>query len=454
MKQWWVQFRKSAVFPWAVLFLFLNLLVTQLGNVNELSRIASLRAITEGHTLDIDNYKDWTIDWSLSPNGKTYSNKAPGGMMVGLPVFWATDLVVSGLYRGPLDEKGRKPAPGYLQVLILILLTQILPFSFLVIYGAEKLASWGFSQASQHYFALAAFFGNTAAIYMNTYFGHGLAALLFLGFFIFWIERRYALASCLFAFGMLTDYVGIAILPVFIFVTLLRERSFKPVIPCFLGALPGGILWVAYHAAAFGSPFTIATQFNNPTLMEEVANRSNHWRGFAFLPSLDILYELILGPSRGLLFTQPWLLLTIFLAPVLWRKEGGRAGKNSVLLLVLGIIGLLWINAGYGVWHGGWCAGPRYLSMIFPAFALITAIIFEKIPRTRPIFWLALVVALAFRVLMFPHSDLAPASPLWTYYYDQYSNGHLGTSLLRLFLLLLATAGTVFWVRKRSVQKA
>ncbi len=456
MSYWWLQLKKSTVLPWAILFIFSNLLVTQLSNTNARSRIASLRAITEGHTLDINNYKDWTMDWSQSPNGKIYSNKAPGGMLIGLPIFWATDLIASGFYHGSLDEKSRRPEPGYLQLIILVLFTQILPFAALVVFIANKLAAWGYSRATQHYFALAALFGNTAAIYMNTYFGHGLAALLFLGFAICWIERNYALASFWFSFAILTDYVGIAILPAFVLGTVLRERSLKPALPCMGGAIPGALLWIGYHLAAFGSPFAIATQFNNPALMEEVVNRSNLWGGFTFLPSLNILYELLIGPSRGLLFTQPWLLLTVILVPNFFAGGSRRNGNKPhfALMLMLGLMGLLWINAGYGVWHGGWCAGPRYLSMIFPAFALLAAILLEKLPHFRAPFWVALAAALCFRILIFPHSDLAPASPLWIYYFEQYFNGHLGTSLVRLFLLLLGILGALFWVRRQSNQQS
>ena len=83
--------RSSSVLPWVLLFVALSLAVTQYGGENAKSRDAALRALTEAHTFSIDNYKEWTLDWAHAPNGHYYSNKAPGAVLLGLPMFAATD---------------------------------------------------------------------------------------------------------------------------------------------------------------------------------------------------------------------------------------------------------------------------------------------------------------------------------------------------------------------------
>src|SRR5581483_9954759 len=98
--------------------------VTQYGGPNAMARTAALRAITEGHTLAIDNYREWTLDWALAPNGHYYSNKAPGPVFLGLPMFALADAVV--LPFSPKDEKGRAPQPGYAEHVLLMLWLQLL----------------------------------------------------------------------------------------------------------------------------------------------------------------------------------------------------------------------------------------------------------------------------------------------------------------------------------------
>lgn len=449
----WQNSYRSLLFPWVVLFLFANLLVTQLSNTNAKSRIASLRAVTEGHSLHINNYKDWTIDWSLAPNGNIYSNKAPGGMLLGLPIFWPVDAIASLLHRGPLDSQGRRPEPGYVPMLLLVLCTQILPFGFLVLKMGERMRAWGFSTSAIHFFGLASLFGNTAAIYMNSYFGHGLAAVLFLAFALAWYDRNYFWAALYLSFALLTDYVAVVAIPIFALLTLWRERaSWNPLFSASLGALPGAVLWIWYHQVAFGSPFAFATKFNNPELIEQATASANPEQGFGFWPDFSIVFELLFGASRGLLFTQPWVLIVAFTWPLFFTS--GRAllknQRELALLTVITLLALVWLNASYGAWHGGWCAGPRYLAIVFPALALVAAILHDRHPRLRVALWLTLAVALAFRVFILPHSILAPNISLWAYYYGLYLEGRPGTLGLRLGLILLATVSTLAWLRQRK----
>ncbi|MGZ3713205.1 MAG: hypothetical protein ACXVBE_15685, partial [Bdellovibrionota bacterium] len=259
-----------------MLFIALALAVTQFGGTNARSRIAALRAMTEAHTLTIDTYVDWTFDWSLPPSGHYYSNKAPGGALLGLPVFAALDLPVL-LLTQTKDTQGRAPEPGYLELTLFNLIMQILPFAFLVIYAGRKMLERGVPLAGVHFFALAALFGNTAAIYMNCYFGHGLAGLLFLAAVFTWLEKRYAWASFFFAATMLTDYAGACVIPFFVFATLWRERTWKVAAPVALGAAPMALLWIWYHTVAFGSPLAVASQFINPTQLVHLEGSENLW---------------------------------------------------------------------------------------------------------------------------------------------------------------------------------
>ncbi|HEY8278671.1 MAG TPA: hypothetical protein VIH99_03555 [Bdellovibrionota bacterium] len=441
----WV--RENPMLPWGALFLALCLGVTQFGGTNARSRFAALRALTEGHTLAIDNYKDWTIDWSLSPNGHTYSNKAPGAVFLGLPFFALTEAVVLPLNAKKIDDKGRVPAPGYGQHLFLILCLQMIPYLLLVLWLANQLKEKGAGKNAVLFFTLASLFGNTAAIYMNCNFGHGLAALLFLAAYFFWSERRYVLAGLFVSWTLLTDY-GIAFaLPLFLAATVWRERSGKSLRQIATGALPAAIVWVWYHTAAFGSPFATAIRYSNPEQIDPPLGQFVIQGAFSLVPSFTVLLRLLFGPERGLLFTQPWV-LGVFALPFLKIKGLPR---GTSLLLVGSLSALLWFVAGVGGWHGGWCAGPRYLSAMIPAAALALAQNWDALPLwLRHALWPALLVALAFRLLVFPFSNLAPMTNLWIHYLQEFRGEHVGTSILRISMAAVFVLIALRWHKRRN----
>jgi len=444
--------RLNPVLPWGVLFLLLSLTVTQFGGLNALARTAGLRAITEGHTLTIDNYKDWTIDWSLSPSGHYYPNKAPGPVLLGLPAFALTELIALPLGQKHLDEKGRAPQPGYAQHIFLMLYLQLLPFFILVLWIAHRMKQSGLPPEAVHFFALAALFGNTAALYMNSNFGHGLAALLLLGAFFSWNERRYIFTGLFLSWSLLSDY-GVAFsLPFFLLATILREKDFRSQLRIALGAAPGAIAWIWYHTVAFGSPFATANQFINPEQIVQIQKSGNaFWDSFSLLPSPTILFELLFGTSRGLLFTQPWI-FAVFVLPFLKTPS---LPKGASLLVTGSLAGLLWMNAGFGGWHGGWCLGPRYLAAVLPMGALAVAFGWERFPRgIRFSLWALLAVSLLFRVLVFPFSSLAPTQNLWLYHLGLAMGEHRGTTTLRFALAFLFIGATGYWLYRRQVSRA
>jgi hypothetical protein len=443
----WHELRRSPLLPWVLLFLFVSLLVTQRNLTNPMARIAALRAATDGRMLHIDRYKDWTIDWALSPNGHYYQNKAPGSIFLGLPVFAVTDLVERHTGADRRDAAGRLPEPGYLTHIALVLTVQLLPFSLLVLLVGRELAARGVSHTAQHVFALAALFGNTASILMNSYFGHGLAAVLFLAAFLFWLQRRWALAGLCVSWCVLSEYGGLFVLPAFVMATMYRERNLRWATPVVLGALPATAIWCWYHTVTFGSPFSIASVYTNPKEIYQVPERHNLWGTFSFLPYPEFVGALLFGPSRGILFTQPWVLMLIGCTFFVRRH---RELVAAALFSVLALAGLVWLNGGFGGWHAGWTIGPRYLSLAFPALALLVALLWDRLPRyARVSLASGLAVSLVFRWLILPFPVIMPVKPLWPYAWQLFGRSNTLAPYAYLVVSALAAALTT-WVVLRT----
>lgn len=428
----------SISLPLIAAFLFLQLVVEQNGGQNARSRMAALRAMVEQTTFRIDPHIIATSDWARTPDGAYYSNKAPGPMLLGYPVFLVLDILHMAKERGYRDERGLRHFPDTFQTSGVSLLMQALPFALLVAWVIHWLALQGVSKGAQWFAGLALLFGNTAACFMNSYFGHGITAVFTLGGLMALLHRNWFWTSFCFGCALLSDYgfgmmtpaivivFGLALIP-------LSGRERMGAIRRFAcGALVPGVLWVWYHLAAFGGVFAIANKFQNPDFLDKAAEGVQLW-GIFGLPSLDTLWKLIFGQERGILFTQPWLLV-VPLAALLSRRNT-MVGKCSVAIFcVLGLAGMLFMNASFGGWHGGGGPGPRYLSHVFPCFALWAGLVLDRSPSVaKVVLWAGLVAAVVFRALVYAGPLEAPVENLWSFYTQELARPSY-TPVLRLYL--------------------
>lgn len=383
-----------------------------------------MAALVEDGTPRIDPYHTYMIDWAQTPDGHYYSNKAPGPALVGLPVFALADL---WLTHGIVDRQERDRArvsngSGVLRVLSLLF--QILPFFFLGLLVLRELgANW--------VAFIALFFGNTASVFLNQYFGHGMAAVCVLGLYYAVLKRKTALGTFFFGLGVLCDYSSalflLPLLPVW-WKEWKASKSRAQWVGRFLaGALLPAVAWSVYHWVCFGGLFSIANRFQNP-LFVDTADRWNIG-GLFFLPSIEALWGLTLGWERGLLWTQPWVLL-VFTAVILDRK------KLAAVWFAFSCFCLLFLmNASFGAWHGGSTPGPRYLSAGLVCMALVLSQIWGGLSAGMQKIMTASVVVSAFLQIVFLSTYLALPSenmPLWGFYWAQLQGAHAGTVIVRI----------------------
>ena len=437
------------ILPLLIIFLWLNFISTQDGGHNAMSRFATLHALTQDHTLNIDKYVDYTVDWAKSKsNGHSYSNKAPGAVFLALPVYFVVDGA-ERFFRAVVYKNEPYPLPGYFRKTLTSYLVQVIPFTLLAIVGWNLLLEMGTPLAGAFFFLLAFLFGNTSAILMNSFFGHGLAAMLFFSGILALQRKDFGFVGFFLGFAALTDYGGVPLSLIFIagyFWGLHREHPerFFPLLPrhclrLILGALLPATLWISYHTLAFGSPFALPMSQLSPVFIEAKHAESALWGVIGLIPDPKILYEILLGNHRGILVSQPWILLAVVLLPALSSRN--RIHVPLVVCTSLSFLLLLYMNTSFEGWHGGAAPGPRYLSMIFPLYAYLVAIYWKFIPPSvQRLLWITLGIALIFRLLVSTGSILCPQEEnLWGYFWRGITQVRRGSELGKLLAIGLVS---------------
>lgn len=459
---------RAVYLPWLVVFVILMFANTQDGGPNAVSRFLTMRAMSEEGTFTIDKRIGASMDWSQTPDGHYYSNKAPGPMLLGFPTFFVIDQFPRFKEKGFRDEHGHRHTPGYFQKTYTSFFNQILPFLVLALLLVAWMGREKISVTSQIAFLLAAFFGSTVSLYFNNYSGHAFQAVLQLALLYSLIRGRFAWAGFLSGAALLSDYSFVMQLPAFLLVLFMSWRlrasmpqggqSFFALVKSLsIGALIPGALWVWYHTAAFGSPFKVANHFQNP-VFQDTAQEKYNLLGIFKLPDPVVFWELLFGPARGLLVTQPWILF--LLALFFWRilpraksavyetTELALARKITPWFCGLSLLALLVMNAAYGGWLGGGAAGPRYLSGIFLCFAFWLALELDRIPKAGKMLLLGgLAVALVFRALVYGSTILGPGTSLWTFYLGEFLKTSKTPYLRTGIFMVLVVIGFV-WQRK------
>jgi hypothetical protein len=445
---------RNPVSHWCLLFLVLAVTVdNHNNNANPYARFATLMAVAEDHSLAIDVYQGTTCDWARTPDGRYYSNKAPGPTLMALPFYLPMDALVVAhakdrKLRDALRLEGRAALLDYLAIGL-----QAIPFALLVMLAASLLAARGVSRPAIELCALAMLFGNTASLLMNMYYGHGTAAVLTLGLAFALLDRRLFLAGLLFGLDVLTDYGTALFLPILLAIVLVPSgRDIKTGLARLgrfaLGGLGPLLVFAAYHAYCFGGPFTLPNKYQNPVFVDTHAK--GLWGVINFLPSPSIAYELLFGAKRGLLVTQPWvLLLAALLLPWAWLRRGWTAQRREATRLMAplafgGFLVLFAMNASFGGWHGGVCPGPRYLGAILPLLGFVLGLCYDTFPKpVRIALWLSVLPALALFIIIWAGDPaIWPQHEIWVRCKDVLFKIPSAKTRLRLAWMVFAFAVT------------
>ena len=262
-------FVKSPVRGWVWLFLAINVFTTTAGSVNPAARWTMMVAMIEDHSFRIDKYYWHTIDWSRTPDGHYYSNKAPGPSLIGFPVFWVLDKLDAGQLATRAERDFHRSHEMENTLHTLSIFTQAIPLAFIVLLLFDQLQKLGVPRAGLHLGAVALLFGNTASLFVNTYFGHTMAAIFVLLMLFAIHKRRSVQIGFYFGLSVMCDYADILlIVPLILALFMTRQISWKRLLLVGAGGVGPGALFALYHKVCFGRPFTLSTKYLNPMFVD------------------------------------------------------------------------------------------------------------------------------------------------------------------------------------------
>lgn len=441
-------------------FLLINIICGQHGGNNPNSRYAHLRAMSHDASFNIKplvigNKTFWTDDWASPDPDHYYSNKAPGSAFLALPSFFILDSLSRLTWK--TEKKGPffNAVPSRTTRKLSSIITQVIFFItlYLLLLRRNQLADVFKNRIALIGFLFLFCFANTSANYMNTMFGHGLAAVLTFWFVNSLLVKNPFQLGFSFGIGLLNDYSFALFLPAaIIYLFFAFPREIKTYVQFTFGGIPSGLLWIWYHFICFGSPFAIANKYQNPKYIDVQASESI---GGIFNTSIDlgIAFELLFGLKRGLLITQPWVLVAIIVIAInMFNQKLSKENKTFIGLNLLTFFFIFLMNISFGGWHGGSTIGPRYLSIIFPWLAISLSLLHTKGLIQKPSRYgiiLTSIYSFLFFNLVNATTILSEDTNLLAHLLSVFQDENMSKSLMRFTISLLAVGGAVYIEKKR-----
>ena len=352
------------------------------GNWNVDSRSAQIYALAEQGSLIIDDYPFEGGGDVAKYEGHYYSDKLIGPSLAGVPAYW--------LARRTISAAG---AESWIAVSVALRITNVaanaLPSALLGALLYLFLAELGLRAAARVWATLAYGLGTLALPYSTALFGHQFAAVCVGGAFMLlwrqraeWSARRALAAGALAGLGAISDFMALVIalfLGVYAVCLVVARSREDAGVGRALGrvaqfAAPAGLvicIQLAANWASFGSPFSLA-QAHHATLA------AHHEAGLLGIgkPKLEALYQLTLGPYRGLFLGSPVLLLAL---PGLWVL--GRRRLTEAIVIGTAWASVLVLHSGYADWPAGTAYGPRYQIAAIPLLMIAAAATAERFPE-------------------------------------------------------------------------
>ncbi len=393
------------------------------------ARFDLMRSILERGTIWIDGFCGYNTADIITFGGHYYSVKAPGTSLVSL-LPW---VVIRTLFL-PLMSRNESLYWALVTYLTIVFTTGLL-ISVLCVVMYRFARFLGASEGRAAGLALLLAFGTIMFPYATELTGEPFAgAFAFISFYLIATYNAGSPLSRAFSAGLLAGLAVLNDYPIFLlaaaigFYTLYRVRSFRPIAAFSVGAGITALIMFGYNWGAFGNPMFFSYQAFKLPGNNQFPEQSVGFVGLTY-PKINILWNILADPQRGLFFCNPVLLLAI---PALGYFLRRRELRAEWIVTVVGFVALILFNASYGEsivsWGGGTATGPRQIIAAVPFMVLTLAFL----PAAAN--WLiAALAALSAAIMLMatatnPHFPYEYENPVRDFALQQFMRGDLATN--------------------------
>lgn len=358
-------------------------------NPNSATRILAATAIVETGSARITPYGAMTID-KAQFGGDLYMDKAPGMTLMALPFVAATNWVTQQTSADVPRQLFDPDAEAFLRLRMRIAIAGI--GAVLTAIAAVALLDLGTgiggSRAAGLFAAIGFALGTTVWGWTTTWFGHAAAtSLIAIALWAVWrggqapASRRYPLiAGLALGWAVVVEHGAVLLgAPVALWALWSIRGWDRPAQLHTIGlAIAGGVIaaipLLVYNLATFGHPFT--------TGYAGVVGFEGMKQGLFGLtyPKLDVLYEIVIGKKRGMIWVAPILALAPF---GIWTLLRDSARRDIGVLAAGGALACFLYHAAYIYWDGGNATGPRHALPAIAYLALGLAAYWGSASRTE-----------------------------------------------------------------------
>jgi len=381
----WSEARIGA-FLFVALWLTYGFLAGDFLNSNSVTRMALIFSIIDQHSLTLGDFARLTVDKALI-DGTYYPDKPPGLSFTALPFVAVLTWAARALHFAaqPIVD-GQVSMFFRLATFVASLFTSGLFTALTAVVFYRLARHWRASRSAALYGTLGFAVATPMLGWASVFFAHATAgACLFLAFagIVLGAEqpaspRRDArngfLVGLLLAWAMVVEPTAApaaALIAAFGVWTLRGMAARRGVLIAgmvTLGVILAALPMPLYNAASYGSAFHMG--------YENSVAFPGHHQGFVGVswPRPEILYELIFGGYRGILWFAPLVAAAPF---AYWATFRTLPLATALTLLGVPVAYFLAIS-GFIYWWGGWTTGPRYVAPSLPFLIMPLVFLWQR----------------------------------------------------------------------------
>ena len=322
------------------------------------------------HRLDFDNFKDGYLAqyiFTQTPDGHTQSIFPVGTAIVSAPIYVADYILMQLRSETPdisaIDFEPQRLAYEKQAASIIAALAAALFFLLALRFAGLRTALAG---------TIAFAFGSSMwTIGSQALWQHGSVALCTIALMLALVSSlRSKAITPTFLAGLIAGFMPVvrptaiffSLAGLAFFVSVHRLRRLPIMVIGFIVGISPGIAWnvINFHNVIGG--YTVN---ESGYVVDAAAN-------------LHAAIGLLFSANRGLVIFTPFVLLTAFDIPALWRQSRDDARYRLLALMTLAAIATFFSYALFSRWEGGSTYGPRYLTDVTPILALLLVVALQN----------------------------------------------------------------------------